>query len=124
MTHARTQRDRLLDLLKAGRGDWIPLPETLALGIAQYSARIHELRKLGYGIENRKERDGDVLHTYFRLSGTNGASVIVKLKQENSTEPGSMEQAGEWVARALAPPKEPVSGSLFGDAPERHRDDG
>ena len=115
MTNARTQRDRLLDLLKAGRGAWIPLPEILALGIAQYSARICELRKLGYRVENRRERVDGVQHTYFRVNGTMNGTTAVSIappKQEHSAEPGRVEQAREWIARARVEPTEP---SLFGD---------
>jgi hypothetical protein len=39
----------------------------LALGIAQYSARIFELRREGFQIENRTERAGDVRRSWFRL---------------------------------------------------------
>ena len=63
-----TQCDRLLALLEAHRGDWVPLPTVLALGIAQYNARVWELRRAGYAITNRKEmaEDGSV-HSWFRL---------------------------------------------------------
>jgi len=66
MSRSRTtQRNRLFDLLSSRRE--ISLPEILALGIAQYSARIFELRRLGCEIENRVEhRDGKVL-SWFRL---------------------------------------------------------
>lgn len=64
-----------------------------------------------------------VLHTSFRVTGVNNIAAIASLEQERSTEPGRVEQAREWIVRALAEPKE--TGSLFGDlAPERHRDDG
>jgi hypothetical protein len=64
---SKTQRDALLDLLKAASGKWVPLPDILGLGIAQYSARIHELRKEGFRIENRTERINDTRHSWFRL---------------------------------------------------------
>jgi hypothetical protein len=59
----KTQRGRLLGKLRSRTGHWFPLPEILALGIAQYSARIFELRRLGYRIENKREGE----HTFFRL---------------------------------------------------------
>lgn len=100
----KTQRGRILALLVKARGGWVPLPDILALGIAQYSARIHELRALGFRIENRKERVDGVLHTYFRL---NGGSAIAPPVTDFSC---SLSKSG--------------SGSLF-DLPEtRHRDDG
>jgi hypothetical protein len=61
-----TQHDKILNLLR-GR-DWVPLPEILQLGIAQYGTRIHELKKRGYIIENRLlEVVGGQRHTAFRL---------------------------------------------------------
>jgi hypothetical protein len=48
-----TQGERLLALLEAHEGEWLPLFKILQLGIAQYNARIHELRKQGYTIENK-----------------------------------------------------------------------
>jgi hypothetical protein len=53
-------------MLIEARGKWIPLPEIAACA-AQYNARIFELRRLGFAIENRtKEIDG-VRHSWFRL---------------------------------------------------------
>jgi hypothetical protein len=58
-----TQRDRLLALLKSRAPNRVPLPDILALGIAQYNARILELRRLGHRIESEQEGD----HSWFRL---------------------------------------------------------
>jgi hypothetical protein len=58
-----TQKQRMLEKLQANYGQWVPLPEILALGIAQYGARLFELRRAGYEIENRQEGD----HSWFRL---------------------------------------------------------
>jgi hypothetical protein len=53
ISHSRScQRDRLLALLKTRAPDWVPLAEVLAVAGAQYGARIHELRALGYRIQN------------------------------------------------------------------------
>jgi hypothetical protein len=60
------QRDRLFTLLKDRAPNWASLPEILALGIAQYNARIYELRHLGHRIENRQEGD----RSWFRLVTT------------------------------------------------------
>jgi hypothetical protein len=55
----KNQRSKILAELVRAKGGEVPLPEILALNIAQYSARIHELRKLGFRITNRTEvRDG------------------------------------------------------------------
>jgi hypothetical protein len=64
-----TQKVILLRLLLGAKGRWIPLPEILSLGLAQYSARIFELRRDGYVIENRTEHDAasGAIHSWFRL---------------------------------------------------------
>jgi hypothetical protein len=67
VTDRKTQRGKILGRLVDARGAWVPLPQILALGVAQYGARIHELRALGFRIENRKEHIDGVLHTWFRL---------------------------------------------------------
>lgn len=66
----KTQRDRILRLLVEAHGEWVPLPQILALGVAQYNARIFELRRLGFNIENRSESDTvtGVRRSWFRLS--------------------------------------------------------
>jgi Helix-turn-helix domain len=66
-----TQCSRILALLIGACGEWVPLPEILGLGIAQYSARIFELRRAGFRIENRTERDPSTgaVHSWFRLPG-------------------------------------------------------
>jgi hypothetical protein len=88
-THSgKTQRGRILALLIKAASGWVPLPEILALGIAQYNARVHELRALGFRIENRKERVNGLLHTYFRLNG--GSATIAKSRTEPQPESGSL----------------------------------
>lgn len=63
---ARSQRDRILQRLIEARGDWVPLPEIAAYA-AQYNARIFELRRLGFAIENRTREIDGVRHSWFRL---------------------------------------------------------
>ena len=71
-----SEAGRILRLLQERRGEWTPLPEILALGIAQYSARIFELRRAGFGIENRTEhRDGRIL-SWFRLAVPKGQPAL------------------------------------------------
>jgi len=69
MSHT-TQRDRLRALFEANLGNPIPLPEILSLGIAQYGARILELRREGNDIRSTVE---DVVdgrkHTTFTYYG-------------------------------------------------------
>jgi hypothetical protein len=63
-----TQTDRIVELLRSRHEAWVPLPEILALGIAQYSARVHHGRHtLGLQIENRTEVIDGVRHSWFRL---------------------------------------------------------
>ncbi len=64
-----TQTDVLLQALRQSRafGRALRLPEIMALGIAQFTARIFELRERGFVIENEMERDseGRVLSRYW-----------------------------------------------------------
>lgn len=64
--NARTQGGRILGLLIEARGQWVSLPEILPMA-AQYSARIHELRRLGFSIENKTANVGGQRHSWFRL---------------------------------------------------------
>ena len=61
-----TQRGRILELLIASRGDWVPLPEITNCA-SQYDARIFELRRLGFRITNRTKEVKGVRHSWFRL---------------------------------------------------------
>lgn len=65
----QTQRSKLLCLLESfdRPGRWVSLPSILALGIAQYNARIFELRSQGYVIENKIEKHEGATHSWFRL---------------------------------------------------------
>ena len=65
---AKTQRARILGLLIDARGGWVPSPEIAACAM-QYNARLYELRKLGFCIENHIETDLDtgVRRSWFRL---------------------------------------------------------
>ena len=106
------QRDRLLGLLKARADLWIPLKDVLALGIAQYNARIFELRSLGHRIESKQEGDC----SWFRLAL---ASTAIP---ETSSAGRTMVHEPP-TKRSIELP--PATESLFRDLqPERHRDDG
>jgi hypothetical protein len=99
MKNGPTQRDRLLALLLKHAPDWVPLPAILLLGIAQYNARIFELRRVGWHIESKQEGN----HSWFRL--------IVAT-------------ASEAVIPAMNFPTSGLPESLFAEISERHRDDG
>jgi len=61
----RTQKEALLDLFEKRPNYWIPLPVIMMLGIAQYNARIFELRRSGHDIRNKAEVVDGQRHTYF-----------------------------------------------------------
>ena len=60
-----TQKERLKAVFELNKNKWIPLPEILRLGIAQYNARIHELRRDGMHIANKIESANGQKHTWF-----------------------------------------------------------
>jgi hypothetical protein len=59
MSERETQCNRILVLLLAANGAWVPLPEILDLRIAMYTTRILELRRAGHVIENKIETDAN-----------------------------------------------------------------
>jgi hypothetical protein len=64
ITDRNTQRGRLLGLLIAARGGWVPLAEVMAAGGAQYNARVHSIRHdLRLNIQNWVEGS----RSWFRL---------------------------------------------------------
>ena len=66
LVQAKTQSAAVLRLLIEARGAWVPLPKIMACA-AQYNARILELRRLGFAIENKTERVNGARHSWFRL---------------------------------------------------------
>ncbi len=60
-----TQRARILRLLIQS-GDWVPLPRLVQIA-AQYSARVYELRRLGFTIANKTRVVDGKRHSWFRL---------------------------------------------------------
>ncbi len=61
------QCSQILSVL--ARGGWVPLPEITNCA-AQYNARIFELRRLGFRIENRTRKVNGQRHSWFRLVST------------------------------------------------------
>lgn len=83
MRNAPTQASRILAALReaafdkhhpAGPGAWLSVSQIMRLGIAQYNARISELRRAGHQIVNFKEwSDADqCYHSWYRLTERNG----------------------------------------------------
>ena len=62
-------RAKILKLFEEFRGQWIELPAILRLGVAQYNARIKQLRGEGYVIENRTEWRGPLKKSWYRFQG-------------------------------------------------------
>lgn len=66
---ARTQRERILNLLISSKGQWIPVIEIAALA-KQYNARLLELRRMGFQIKNRiREENGERLSWFMLETG-------------------------------------------------------
>ena len=61
-----TQRDLILRLLVEADGAKVPLPKVMAIA-AQYNARILELRRMGYAIENEVRKVAGKRHSWFWL---------------------------------------------------------
>ena len=101
MSARQTQRAQILELLIAACGAWVPLSTILVLGIAQYNARIFELRRLGFHILNRTEEVNGVRHSWFRLElGSTKEPVPAKASTEQpAASSGSLSfpQYGELV---------------------------
>lgn len=73
-----TQADRILALLKAHEGQWVPLPRLMQIA-AQYNARIYELRAQGHDIENRIRTDETgIVHSWYRLVAKKGQLELLK----------------------------------------------
>lgn len=62
----RGQRGEILSLLLQHKGEWVELPHLLRIA-AQYNVRVLELRRAGFGIENRTARVDGQVHSWFRL---------------------------------------------------------
>jgi hypothetical protein len=71
----KSQRDRILGLLIAAHGGWVELPKIMRLA-AQYNARLWELRRLGFKIENKVRDVNGTRHSWFRLLPSEQAKAI------------------------------------------------
>ena len=72
--NANTQRATILRLLIEARGAWVPSPE-IAASTHQYSARLFELRRLGFCIENETESDPETVVHRSRFCLASSSSV-------------------------------------------------
>ena len=103
-----TQRSRILELLIAAHGGWISLPKIMECA-AQYNARIHELRRGGFQIENTTKKVNGVRHSWFRLVRGPDQSTL-------NSQTDRIAKARKWlsVARGESIPVS-ATGSLFDD---------
>lgn len=63
----RQQRQKIKELLKRRPNKWIPLYEILQLGVAQYNARLFELRHNdNMIIENKTKVINGVKHSWYK----------------------------------------------------------
>lgn len=62
----KTQRGQILHLLESQAGEWVPSYQLAAIAL-QYGARVLELRRTGYNIENKAEHINGQTHGAFRL---------------------------------------------------------
>jgi hypothetical protein len=84
----KTQRATILALLLNAMGAWVPLTDILRLGIAQYSSRIFELRRMGFHVVNRCEARDGKRHSWFRLE----SSPLPSTPQVTPAKPGEAQQ--------------------------------
>jgi hypothetical protein len=108
-----TQRDRILELLIAAHGDWVPLPQITDCA-AQYNARIHELRRGGFQIENNTKKVNGVRHSWFRL-------VRGPDQSTPDSQTDRIAKARKWLSVARSETMSAsTTGSLFDDlSPDR-----
>lgn len=63
-----TQCGAILARLEAAGGDWVPMPELAqASGAFAVHSRVAELRSWGHVIEQRSQRDGRKVWSFYRL---------------------------------------------------------
>jgi hypothetical protein len=97
------QRGKIMELLKAADGGWVSLPEIMDCA-AQYNARIFELRRLGFRIENRTKEIAGARHSWFRLVTEPNRATL-------NTKPDLL----SVVHGEMQPSPSGMTGSLFGD---------
>ena len=64
------QKERIRDMFLKRPNEWVSLLEILGLYIAQYNARIYELRRDGMNIENKIQVIDGSRNTWFRYIPT------------------------------------------------------
>ena len=99
--NADSQCGRILRLLESRRGEWVALPEILALRISQYGTRVKELRDdWGLLIENKVEMVDGQRRSWFRLVDSLPKQKVVS-SPESVPESEYMRRINEEQARAM-----------------------
>lgn len=102
MSSHASQCGRILGVLRAARGAWVPLPKIVECA-AQYNARIFELRRVGYRITNRtREVDGE-RHSWFRLESPPADALPHESENLTVATPSSFPKFGILVKEARYP---------------------
>ncbi len=70
-----TQRAAILRLLEERKGQWVPSYELAGIAL-QYGARVLELRRAGYAIENKAQHINGQAHGAFRLVQSKGQAKL------------------------------------------------
>jgi hypothetical protein len=116
-----TQSQKLRALLFARIGQWIPLPDIQALGIAQHGARLVELREelepQGYRIENRLEDGSDgIKRSWYMLTAGHPPREYAPHRRQRKAaapapEPKPVEPGQDWykVQTGRERPKKPFA---------------
>lgn len=78
----QTQRQRLRELFEQREAEWIPLPEILSMNIAQFGARLKELRDIErMHIENRMEHKDGAVWSWYRYTKPKGQGQLFEQVQ-------------------------------------------
>ena len=102
----KTQRARILRVLIEARGAWVPLPQIMTCA-AQYNARIFELRRLGFKIENRTGEIDGARHSWFRLVSSS-LPPDPPVTAPPSSPPAASGSGTDWYERQTAKPRPPL----------------
>ena len=93
----RGQRGRILALLLARRGTWVPAPELAKIAL-QYASRIHTIRGEGFTVENRVRRVNGQVHGAYMLVACPGEPAQQSIPYSNpkaATIPPSVSEGRE-----------------------------